>query len=129
MIDEQFGKLLMLRAKAMERAVVASHAAISAVLAAEIGNLNHGPDEDALAETFASQGASPFVQRGLVRAVSDQVRFCGEISGFDHALIKIIVLRLRNGITVSKTGFRVCAAAMRSYFPPYPSDGGKASRT
>jgi len=40
-MDEQFGEFVVAGAKPVEGAIIAAHAAINAVLAAEIGNLDH----------------------------------------------------------------------------------------
>ena len=60
-MDEQFGDLFVLCAVAGQVAVVAAHAAVGAVFAAEIGNFHDGAHENLLAEFLPGRGGRVFV--------------------------------------------------------------------
>ena len=57
--------MIVFRAEAVQGAVVAPHAAIRAILAAKIGNLDHGADKDPLSEVSESRICGVGVQRFL----------------------------------------------------------------
>lgn len=80
MLDEQFGDLVMLRAEAGETAVVAAHPAVSAVLAAEIGNLDDRTNKNLPAEMLPRRGSGAFVLRRLRRAVHNEFGFAWKIT-------------------------------------------------
>jgi hypothetical protein len=84
MMDEQFGQLLMAGAEALEAAITPAHAAISAILAAEIGNLDYRPDENLSAKACSRQSGSPFMQF-LLRGAPRAQYFGGGHSKFVHS--------------------------------------------
>jgi hypothetical protein len=72
-MKKEFGKLLDSRAITVEAAIVTPHAAIGALLAAEIGQLHDGADEDFSVEPCSGGRCRAFVQSGLHRAIRRQV--------------------------------------------------------
>ena len=100
MREEQFGELFVPGAVAMERAIVAAHAAVGAVLATEIGNLHDRADENFAAKLFLRDGLGAFVQRRLLSAVQGQVGLGGNVmSCVKHWSIKMPPSRLRNAFS------------------------------
>ena len=59
MVDEHFGDSVMLRAKARQGLVVATHPAINTILAAEIGDFNNCANKDTSPEVFGCRLGSP----------------------------------------------------------------------
>jgi hypothetical protein len=78
MMNQQFGELFVLGAITVQRAIVAAHPAIGAVLAAKIRDFNDRADENIPAEHVSRGGAGAFVKGGLMRAIPDEVEFVGE---------------------------------------------------
>ena len=68
MVDEQIGKLVVTGAEAGELFVIAAHAAIGAVFAAEIGNFDDGANENASAKLFDGGAGRALMKRILSRA-------------------------------------------------------------
>jgi hypothetical protein len=80
MLDEQFGDFFMLRAVAGEGAIIAAHAAIAAIFAAEIRNFDHGAHENLLAKCFPGRVGRTFVQGRLRRAVQSEFSLGGKMA-------------------------------------------------
>ena len=72
-LDQHLGKLLVMRAKTLQGAVVAAHPAVGAVFAAEVGNLDHGPHKDLAVELFAGGFGGAAMQCGLGRPGGFQI--------------------------------------------------------
>jgi len=69
MVNQQFGKLLVVRAETIQRAIAPAHPAISAVFPAVIGNFHHAADEYPPAEPGSRHTRSFFVKRLLSLSV------------------------------------------------------------
>ena len=80
MFDEQFGDLFILRAVAGEVAIIAAHATVAAIFAAEIRNFDHGAHENFFAKLTSCRGGSAFVQGRLCRAVRSEFRLGGKMA-------------------------------------------------
>jgi hypothetical protein len=65
--------LLRVRAKAGQRLVIPSHAAIGAILATKIRDLHDGTDENPIAELLSGRGGGPIMQLPLRLAAQGQV--------------------------------------------------------
>ena len=65
MIDQSLRELIMAGAEAGEVAIIAAHAAVGAIFAAEIGYLDDGADENAASELFDGNAGRAFVKRVL----------------------------------------------------------------
>jgi hypothetical protein len=70
----------MERAVAGEGAIIAAHAAVAAIFAAEIRNFDHRAHENFFTELTSRRGGSAFVQGHLCRAVQNEFRLGGKMA-------------------------------------------------
>jgi hypothetical protein len=68
MMNQQFSEPLMIGAIARQATVLAAHAAIGAILAAVIGDLNHGTHKNPATKARSRHLRRPFMQSRLSRA-------------------------------------------------------------
>lgn len=73
---------------AFEGAIVAAHSTIMAIFAAKIGEFDHGPDENFVAEMFAGGLGGTFVERGLLPVARQQIDQAQSILRMSHEPIK-----------------------------------------
>ena len=72
MMNEQFGKLVVIGAKTIERAIAAAHPAVGAIFAAIIGNLHDSAHKNLVAEARSGRERSFFMKCLLSLAVQIQ---------------------------------------------------------
>jgi hypothetical protein len=71
-MDEELGEVVDGGAVALEVSIRAAHAAITAILAAEVGDFDHAAYEDLLAEAGEGGRSGGFVEGGLVGAAQPE---------------------------------------------------------
>ena len=62
MFADQLGQLVRLRAITVEGGIIAAHAAVVAVFAAEVRDFNHGADERLVSKNAAGNDDGSFMQ-------------------------------------------------------------------
>ncbi len=72
MMNQQFGQLVQSRTVPGQVAVFAPHAAVQAVFAAVIGNLNHAAQENLMPKSFPDNACSALMESLLGSAVRCQ---------------------------------------------------------
>lgn len=88
MMDEQLGELIGFGAEAGEGTIVPAHAAVGAILPAEIGDLDHRADENAASEVADGGVGRKLVQVFLCVAASAQMSGGGGKWTVNHAFSK-----------------------------------------
>ena len=84
MMNDEFGELIVMGAKAAEITVAASHAAVMTILAAIIGNLDYCADENFFPETVARGLRSPLMKFLLGRRISRSQDLGGRNERLSH---------------------------------------------
>jgi hypothetical protein len=78
-IQDELGDLLRDRAISGEFPIISPHAAVRAILAAEIGDFNHAANENFTAKPLSGGGVGSLVERRLACARGPQIAFVRKI--------------------------------------------------